>query len=1239
MSSGQVAAMMSQQNQMFAGAAQYSHQISASMPNMYGGGQSGGGGFSYGGGAPLGYDFSSRASGGAVSSMGGMAQFGLGAGSLMASMGMMGGTARAALDPFAGGGAMYRMGGRMGMGMGGRLGMGAIGMAPVAGALAFASHAIGSTMSGAQEQAQVEQVLGRQQFMNSSTGGRGFSRPQSMAIGGMMRNMQQLPEMMTSMGELTRIMDKMGGMGLMQGAQNVSDFGQKFKDTIKVLKDMSKVMGTTMEEALPLFGEIRRSGIYSTTDILKNAMNRQITGSATGMNQAQVGQLAQYGAQTNWRRGGELAQGSKHALRVAGQLGTAKRMGLLTEEQIMEHTGGVGGSEGLKQLSAEMVGLAHTMTKSSGIGMVTSIALGEMEEGRFTGKMDEDLMTRYRAGEFSLSDIKKMAGKRRGRKAAMSYYSHDKAMRANLASGMGAEGTTEMLRGALGGRGFTDPSALNLMSQRFGMSQRQAELLPLMQRMPEIEQEMGIRGRSDAKRIAQESFMKENYSWDAVTTKAKKKIANIVTEPFKKFGADLRNSINETVDDFVDDITGRYKVEVTKGLSNLARGAMSDIGTSSARFGEMLTTNKGALQKGLTGGQDFSTGYAGAAVNWATGRTTSGENLEFLTNLTGRRVRERDVGTAGTGVMRGGKLVGGDTDIITSRTYGRGWTRDIGSNEQINQERYLSQTDYKAVQDDLNALAKGRDTEGLSRIKNDLDSAAKKQLTMDYMVVTASNPALSQLKGEERLRAVRLSLMKQSARSGNVEVVKELLGGNAAAMMSHADRLVGSSAMSDVFQGVGKGYEFSAGGEAKISKSIESREKSLRKSMGDEKAEELLEFINEEGGSAQASALMGTIITASDLVGVKKTVRTKRRVGAGKVGGYVSEGEDVVYDTTLETIHQLREAAVQEAVKGKESLSAAQNKLIAKQGVAYEKAKEEQVLTGILNKAGDGKSKEEDFSDKELAYIKSLGITPEELTKEKVAELQGKKALLAIGGAAGAEAMSGLLGDKSALGMSQISARLVNTGAKQRRRIEELEDIKDIKISKKLGGVLEKLESISAREEGATDVEGVAAAFGQKDIGGGVYKRDLDKTTVAQDIGEVAGEIYKLKGKDKERALAVASDEVKDAVGRYGLSKKLGKKGLKERFAAEKFIGEGSSSLDKERAEKVLDILKTKGLDAAAEFMAGDQGVAALTSSGTEEKSRYASQADIANHMAQFGEATKSLASIVASIDAAREKK
>jgi len=137
--------------------------------------------------------------------------------------------------------------------------------------------------------------------------------------------------------------------------------------------------------------------------------------------------------------------------------------------------------------------------------------------------------------------------------------------------------------------------------------------------------------------------MKENYSWDAVTTKAKKKIANIVTEPFKKFGADLRNSINETVDDFVDDITGRYKVEVTKGLSNLARGAMSDIGTSSARFGEMLTTNKGALQKGLTGGQDFSTGYAGAAVNWATGRTTSGENLEFLTNLTGRRVRERDV--------------------------------------------------------------------------------------------------------------------------------------------------------------------------------------------------------------------------------------------------------------------------------------------------------------------------------------------------------------------------------------------------------------------------------------------------------------------------------------------------------------------------------------------------------------------------------------------------------------------
>jgi hypothetical protein len=333
--------------------------------------------------------------------MGGAAQFALGAGAIAAGFGMMGRVGGAMLDPFVGGGAGWRMGGRMAGAMnlgkvgGGiaRLGMGALGALPAVGVLAGASHVIGSTVAGAQEQAQVERVLARQPMVGAMSGGQGFTRGQAKGIGDMMRGMQELPEMMTSMSELTRIMDKMGQMGVMQGAQNVSEFKTKFKQNIKLLKDMSKVMATSMEEALPMFGEIRRSGFYSTGDILKNAVNRQITGSATGMSQQQVGQLAQYGAQVNWQRGGGLAQGSKHALRVAGQLGTARRMGLISEEQIMEHTGGVGGAEGLQMMSSEMVGLAHTMTRGN-VGMVTSVALGEMKEGRFTGKMDEDLMAR-----------------------------------------------------------------------------------------------------------------------------------------------------------------------------------------------------------------------------------------------------------------------------------------------------------------------------------------------------------------------------------------------------------------------------------------------------------------------------------------------------------------------------------------------------------------------------------------------------------------------------------------------------------------------------------------------------------------------------------------------------------------------------------------------------------------------------------------------------------------------------
>lgn len=641
MTSGQVAGMIQQQNQHFAGAAAYSRQISQQMPGAYGGGggfpafaQAPGGlpqqgGFSYNSGGST-AAFSNQAGGGVVSAMGGAAQFGLGAAGIAAGFGMMGSVGGAALDPFVGGGAGWRMGGRMAaagnfgkVGTGAmRLGMGAMGMLPAAGLLMGASHMIGSTMAGAQEQAQVENVLSRQQ-MGGSVGTNNFSRTQAKGIGDMMKGMEALPEMMTSMSELTRIMDKMGTMGVMSGTQNVAEFKDKFKQNIKLLKDMSKVMASSMEEALPMFGEIRRSGFYSTGDVLKNAMNRQITKSVTGMDAGQVNQVAQYGAQLGHQTGGSRAGGAKHSLRMANQIGMAKQMGVLSEEDIMEMTG-ASGAEGVQALSIQLTRAGHKMSRG-GLGTATTAALAEKVDGRFTGQMDAGLVDRFRAGEFSVSDLKSMAHKNvSGRKAKMSWAAQHKGLRSEMVAAVGVEGQFQMLQNALGGRGFDNPDAMRIVSQRFGLDEKEAEMMMKFgEQMPDISIKLQQQGRMTAKKLATDSFMKENYSWGAIKSKFTKRIDNAITQPFKKFGADMRNNINHTIDSFVDEMTGQYEVEITKGLSGIMQGSMAGNASSKARLRNLMQESGFNDTKNRPG--DFAGTKLSGMANYLTGTQTSGE--------------------------------------------------------------------------------------------------------------------------------------------------------------------------------------------------------------------------------------------------------------------------------------------------------------------------------------------------------------------------------------------------------------------------------------------------------------------------------------------------------------------------------------------------------------------------------------------------------------------------------------
>lgn len=723
---------------MFGAQQQYAQQLSAGMPAPYqgfglgaqgfGGGFSGGGGYSYGGAMSGSYGPGNSFGNSVVSGMGGIGN------AFFGSMGAIGGLGGAAMGFKAGGLRGAMMGGAMGFGVGSLVGM-------------AGSHITNSFMEGAHEQSAIERTLSQFQFQNQqSRTGRGFSRSDSMQIGNMVRQMERVPEMLTSFGELNKLMDKMGQMGLMQGVRDAGQFMDKFRTTVHTLRDLSKLIGTTMEGALKAFGEARLSGFYSQGDIVKNVLNRQITGSLTGMNQGQVGALQQYGSQIGHAAGGSRRSGAQHALRTAGQLGMANQMGVLSNDMIVEMTGKEG-AEGIQDLSAQMTQLGYRMGRSN-VGQALTLALGEVEDGRYTGRMDENLVARVRSGELGLGELKRLArSKARGRRAKLSFAAHKERLRSEMVGAVGSEGIGMQLQEILGDRGWSNPDATNLVMQRFGASEEQANLLQkLLPNLDEIGMNMRHQGSAQARNSARQAAMKERYSMEAIKHKVFKKIEHKISDPFKDAGAAVRDYVTNAYEEFVDELTGQYTATLTKGTADLVRNAMMGSGSAQSRLRSMhaRVQGSGGLSRGAHlgvryGGATRLGGVARSTINDLSGATLSGDQLKSALSFMAsdsveaqglRGERTEDILSSGR-IVLGEKYTGATAstslaDIKMAETVGTAGFRDTKGRENWRRQ-FAGTDDYQSgIRALKKALASGEITgDNLSQMKA-MTSALKK---------------------------------------------------------------------------------------------------------------------------------------------------------------------------------------------------------------------------------------------------------------------------------------------------------------------------------------------------------------------------------------------------------------------------------------------------------------------------------------------------------------------------------
>lgn len=638
--------------------------------------------------------------------------------------------------------AGYKMGGGIGALRGGLMAGG-----PLLGAGMMAGgHVFGNMNEGAQELNMTQQNLGQNfQFGNAqSRTGRGFSRTDAKGISDMVRELQAMPDLLTSYAELNTVMSKIAQMGVMQNVRSAQEFGKKFKDTISTLRDISKILDTSLEGAVKYFEESRKSGIYSPAMMKMNAGQRQFTAGLTGMNQDQVGQLQMMGSQISFGYGGTRGSGAQSALRSARQIGMANEMGLISNDRIAELTGQEGGA-GIAALSGALTDTSQRMSQGS-FGTAMSIALAKQKNGRFTGELDQELVEKVRMGGISKSELISLAQKKSGsRTSKMSFKANENLLRSEMASQVGAEGIGMEMQDILGGAGFHNPDATGILMQKYGVDEKQGKIIQeLGNSLPSIQRELGSKAQMEGRRQAEQSYMKENLSTDAIKRKFMKRMENTFSEPFKHLGANMSNAVGQYVDDFMDGMLGRYSTNITKETAGLAGSALGGSSSSQSKLTGML----GSLGKMDMGRGRISASTGDSVIAALTGtRSMDMNRFDALSGLPKGLINQNHSGISQDNSqiagaksyysdLQAGKFGGNVTNLKGGSTFGK---TNKGMLEDV------SKTIAGIVNEHGNELKKMSQMDRVQFIKNKLGSTGehhnltKAGVSMEDMIAYAQN--------------------------------------------------------------------------------------------------------------------------------------------------------------------------------------------------------------------------------------------------------------------------------------------------------------------------------------------------------------------------------------------------------------------------------------------------------------------------------------------------------------------
>lgn len=432
--------------------------------------------------------------------------------------------------------------------------MGGLAAAPYMAAGAAIQYVGGQIYEGAQNINEVGKIMGQYSSPSFGPGSRVGGGQSRGAIQGLVSTMHELmgEDSVTTMDSLKRLLDMAGRMGMAQGT-TASQFKDRFSAMVKQVREIAKVMGTTMEEAAPLFGQMRQMGLWTTKDILGASQAMHAVGAQAAPHL--MGAM-QAGSQMSYQMGGPLAAGANMGRNAFMQVQAAMRRGTISEAQLSEFTGGVGGVEGQRMMSEQLTGVMSRMTETP-MGRLMMAGLGEYKDGKFTGGINAKMMERFNRGEVSVDELQRIGmGRTSSREGATSWEVRKGQIGQQMMASGGLTAVAASIEKVLERSGHSNDSddIKNMLIQKMtGLQAREAEFLrKMVDDLPNIVAEQN----RTAKAAMEDSFRKldirKNRSWEGIKEAVGHRVHEAVGRPMQEAAGKLTTSIGRQMDDMTD---------------------------------------------------------------------------------------------------------------------------------------------------------------------------------------------------------------------------------------------------------------------------------------------------------------------------------------------------------------------------------------------------------------------------------------------------------------------------------------------------------------------------------------------------------------------------------------------------------------------------------------------------------------------------------------------------------------